>query len=134
MKTGLTKIFMAGLVCAMDFTTIVAKAADALPSWNDGKAKQSIMDFVAKVTKAGLPDFVPPAERIAAFDNDGCLWSEQPIYFKLIFAIDRVNALAPQHPEWKQKEPFKSVLAGDMKGVMAGGEHALLELEGCFPI
>ena len=81
-------------------------AADPLPSWNDGTAKQSIVDFVAKVTKEGSPDFVPPAERIATFDNDGTLWAEQPMYFQFLFAIDRVKALAPQHPEWKDKEPF----------------------------
>jgi len=85
-----------------------AAAADALPSWNDGKAKQSILAFVEKVTTTGSPDFVPPAERIATFDNDGTLWAEQPMYFQLFFALDRVKALAPNHPEWKGKEPFAS--------------------------
>ena len=96
---------------------------DPLPSWNDGAAKKSIIDFVAKVTKEGSPDFVPPAERIATFDNDGTLWAEQPMYFQLLFALDRVKALAPQHPEWKDKEPFASLLKGDVKGALAGGER-----------
>jgi hypothetical protein len=105
-----------------------AQAADPLPSWNDGKAKQSIIAFVAKVTKEGSPDFVSPAERIATFDNDGTLWVEQPMYFQLLFALDRVKVLAPQHPEWKDKEPFASLLNGDVKAALAGGEHAILEI------
>ena len=104
------------------------RAAEPLASWNDGKAKQAIVAFVAKVTKAGSPDFVPPAERIAVFDNDGTLWAEQPMYFQLLFALDRVKALAPQHPEWKEKEPFASLLRGDVKAALAGGEHAMLEI------
>ncbi len=103
-------------------------ADDALPSWNDGATKQSIVDFVAKVTKEGGPDFVPVPERIATFDNDGTLWCEQPLYFQFLFALDRVKALAPQHPEWKTKEPFASLLKGDVKGALAGGEHAVLEI------
>jgi phosphoserine phosphatase len=106
----------------------MAQTADPLPSWNDGKAKQSIIDFVAKVTKQGSPDFVPPAERIATFDNDGTLWPEQPMYFQLLFAVDRVKELAPQHPEWKTKEPFASLLKGDVKAALAGGKHAILEV------
>ena len=105
-----------------------AQAADVLPSWNDGKTKQSIVSFIEKVTKQGSPDFVPPAERIATFDNDGTLWAEQPIYFQLAFALDRVKALAPQHPEWKDKEPFASLLKGDVKGALAGGERAMIEI------
>jgi hypothetical protein len=105
-----------------------AYAQDSLPSWNDGKAKQSIVAFVEKVTKEGSPDFVPPAERIATFDNDGTLWCEQPMYFQLLFALDRVKALAPQHPEWKTKEPFASLLKGDLKAALAGGERAMLEI------
>ena len=105
-----------------------AQTGDSLPSWNDGKAKQSIIDFVVKVTKKGSPDFVPPAERIATFDNDGCLWAERPIYFQLLFALDRVKTLAPQHPEWKDQEPFASLLKGDVKSALAGGEHAILEI------
>ena len=101
---------------------------DALPSWNDGQSKQAIMDFVARVTHEGGPDFVKPAERIAVFDNDGTLWAEQPLYFQFLFAIDRVKALAPQHPEWKDQEPFASLLKGDLKGALAQGEHAIVEI------
>lgn len=104
------------------------QAQDPLPSWNDGKAKQSITDFVAKVTKAGSPDFVSVPERIATFDNDGTLWCEQPLPVQFYFALDRVKALAPQHPEWKDKEPFASLLKGDLKTALAGGDRALLEL------
>jgi hypothetical protein len=103
-------------------------SADPLPSWNDGASKRAIIEFVAKVTRAGGPDFVRPEERIATFDNDGCLWCEQPMYFQFAFALDRVKALAPQHPEWKDKQPFKEVLEGDMKALAASGEHGLLEL------
>jgi phosphoglycolate phosphatase-like HAD superfamily hydrolase len=103
-------------------------AADALPSWNDGPAKQAIVDFVAKTTRAGSPDFVPPEQRIATFDNDGTLWSEQPLYAQLLFALDRVKVLAPQHPEWKDTEPFASLLEGDVQGALAGGEQAMLEI------
>jgi phosphoserine phosphatase len=116
------------LVGALIFTATIAHAADPLPSWNDGKAKQSIVAFVEKVTKEGSPDFVPVEERIATFDNDGTLWAEQPMYFQLIFALDRVKALAPQHPEWKDKEPFVSLLKGDMKGALAGGEPAISQI------
>ena len=104
------------------------RAADPLPSWNDGLAKKTITDFVAKVTKEGGPDFVPVAARLAVFDNDGTLWSEQPVYFQFAFALDRVKALADRHPEWKEKQPFKAVLEGDLKTALAGGERALLEL------
>jgi hypothetical protein len=103
-------------------------AADPLPSWNDSAAKHAIVEFVAKVTQEGGPDFVPPAARIATFDNDGTLWAEQPLYFQFAFAFDRVKALAPQHPEWQAQEPFKSLLAGDLTGVLAGGEKALMQL------
>jgi haloacid dehalogenase-like hydrolase len=106
-----------------------AKAAgDALPSWNDGPAKAAIVDFVTRVTTEGGPDFVPVADRIATFDNDGTLWSEQPLYFQLIFALDRVKTLAPQHPEWQSEEPFRSVLADDPKGALAGGEAGIAKL------
>ena len=105
-----------------------ARAADPLPSWNDGPAKQSIVAFVEKVTTPGSPDFVPVAERIATFDNDGTLWCEQPVPVQFYFALDRVKALAPQHPEWKNKEPFASLLKGDVKTALAGGDHAILEL------
>ena len=101
---------------------------DQLPSWNEGPSKKAIVDFVAGVTKEGGSDFVPVAQRIAVFDNDGTLWAEQPVYFQLAFALDRVKALAPTHPEWKDKQPFKGVLEGDMKAVAATGEHGLLEI------
>ena len=91
-------------------------------------AKKSILQFVAKVTTGGSPDFVPPAERIAVFDNDGTLWAEQPMYFQFLFMLDRVKALAPQHPEWKTKEPFASLLKGDVKAALAGGERAVGQL------
>jgi phosphoglycolate phosphatase-like HAD superfamily hydrolase len=107
---------------------VTAMAADRLPSWNDGKAKQSIITFVEQVTKAGSPDFVPPAERIAVFDNDGTLWAEQPMYFQVLFALDRVKALAPEFPEWKDKEPFASLLKGDVKGAMADGMESVVEI------
>jgi hypothetical protein len=103
-------------------------AADPLPSWNDGPTKQSIVAFVGKVTKAGSPDFVPAPERIATFDNDGTLWSEQPMYVQLAFILDRVKELAPEHPEWKTKQPFKGVLEGDLAAVAAAGERGLLEI------
>jgi phosphoserine phosphatase len=103
-------------------------SADPLPSWNDGPSKKAILDFVAKVTRDGGPDFVPVAERIATFDNDGTLWCEQPIPVQLAFALDRVKSLAPKHPEWKEKQPFKAVIEDDMKSVLASGEHGLLEL------
>lgn len=116
------------ILCAFASWTATASAGDSLPSWHDGAAKSSIFDFVRRVTAPGGKDFVPEAERIAVFDNDGTLWAEQPFYFQLFFALDRVKTLAPKHPEWKEKEPFKSVLAGDLKSVLAGGEHALVEL------
>ncbi|MCO8121505.1 haloacid dehalogenase-like hydrolase [Stieleria sp. TO1_6] len=102
--------------------------ADPLPSWNDGKTKQSIVDFVDRVTNEESPDYVRAAERIATFDNDGTLWSEQPFYFQLAFALDRVKTLAPEHPEWKEKQPFKGVLDGDLKAVMAGGKKSLIQI------
>lgn len=105
-----------------------AQAQDPLPSWNDGKTKQSITGFVGKVTKEGTSDFVLPNERIATFDNDGTLWCEQPMYFQFLFALERVKVLAPQHPEWKTKEPFASLLKSDVKGALAGGEKAIAEI------
>ena len=126
MKRALLTLFTFGFVLAFGLAT--AHADDPLPSWNDGKAKQSIIEFVAKVTKPGTPGFVPPAERIATFDNDGTLWAEQPMYFQFLFALDRVKVLAPQHPEWKDKEPFPSLLKGDVKSALAGGERSILEI------
>ncbi len=123
MKNLLVKILIALLLLP-----IAAFAAEPLPSWNDGSARKSIIDFVEKVTRPGSPDFVPAPERIAVFDNDGTLWCEQPMPVQFYFALDRVKALAPQHPEWKTTEPFASLLKGDLKTALAGGDHALLEL------
>ncbi|MEE4380117.1 MAG: HAD family hydrolase [Candidatus Competibacteraceae bacterium] len=102
--------------------------ADPLPSWNDGAAKTAIQEFVTAVTDKDGPDYVPPAERIATFDNDGNLWIEQPLYVQLVFAMDRIKALAPQHPEWKDQQPFKAVLDDDMEALTKSGEKGLLEL------
>lgn len=110
------------------FGTPVLAQSDPLPSWNAGPTKASIVAFVDNVTKPGSPAFVPPAERIATFDNDGTLWCEQPVPVQLYFALDRVKALAPQHPEWKTKEPFASLLKGDINAALAGGDHAILDL------
>lgn len=127
-------IFVLMALTGLGIATLAASPAmaqtDQLPSWNDGAAKQAILDFVAKLTKEGGPQYVPPAERIATFDNDGTLWSEQPLYFQFLFAIDRVKAVAPQHPEWQTEEPFASLLKGDIKGALAGGEHALMAIVG----
>jgi hypothetical protein len=110
------------------FKSTYAQTTDALPSWNDGVSKQAITDFVARVTQQGGADFVPPAERIATFDNDGTLWVEHPMYVQLAFALDRVKALAPLHPEWKDTQPFKAALEGDMKSLAASGEHGVAAL------
>jgi phosphoglycolate phosphatase-like HAD superfamily hydrolase len=107
---------------------VPAAGAPALESWNDTAPKTAIVAFVERVTKQGSADFVPVPERIAVFDNDGTLWAEQPMYFQLAFMFDRVKALAPEHPEWKTREPFASLLKGDMKGVLGGGEKGLMEL------
>ena len=101
---------------------------DPLPSWNEGHSKQAIVDFVAAVTDKGGPGYVPPAERIAAFDNDGTLWSEHPVYFQLYFTLDRIKELAPQHPEWKTTQPFQAVLENDMKTLAKSGEKGLMQL------
>jgi phosphoglycolate phosphatase-like HAD superfamily hydrolase len=101
---------------------------DPLPSWNGGAVKTSITDFVDHVTKKGNPDYVPPPERIAVFDNDGTLWAEQPVYSQVQFAFDRISALAPQHPEWRERQPFKAVLEGDRAALAATGEKGLLEI------
>jgi phosphoserine phosphatase len=116
------------LVTALALVHPAARAADWLPSWNDGPSKSRIVAFVETVTDPASQQYVPPSERIAVFDNDGTLWTEQPMYFQLAFVLDRVKALAPQHPEWRTQEPFKSVLAGDMAGVAKAGEHGLLEM------
>ena len=115
-------------LCALLLLANPVFAADPLASWNDGKAKQSIIDFIQAVTTTGAEGYVPAMQRVAVFDNDGTLWSEQPMYFQAFFVFDRIKALAPQHPEWQTKEPFASVLKGDAKAALAGGEHALLEM------
>jgi hypothetical protein len=120
-------LLAAAFLAAVALTTTIAHADEPLPSWNDGMAKNSIIAFVERVTTEGSPDFLPVAERIAVFDNDGTLWCEQPIPVQLYFALDRVKALAPQHPEWKDKEPFSSLLKGDFRSALAGGEHAIME-------
>ncbi len=104
------------------------QAAGPLPSWQDTAAKKAIVTYVEDVTRAGSPHILPPGQRIAVFDNDGTLWTEQPMYVQAFFVFDRIKALAPQHPEWQQKEPFASVLKGDLKSALAGGEKALLEM------
>lgn len=110
-------LFLLSAVLVGSAQTAADAQTDPLPSWNDGAAKKAIIDFVARVTAEGAPGFVPAPERISTFDNDGTLWVEQPIYFQVAFALDEVRRMAPQRPEWKQEEPFKSLLRGDMKGV-----------------
>jgi haloacid dehalogenase-like hydrolase len=117
-----------GASLLMVLAVSAALAQDPLASWNDGATKNSIVDFVTAVTTQGGPDYVVPQDRIATFDNDGTLWGEQPMYVQLAFVLDRVRAMAPDHPEWKDSEPFKSVLAGDLKGIAASGEKGLAEL------
>jgi phosphoserine phosphatase len=119
---------LGALLLLVAWIPAAAAQTDPLPSWNEGAVKQSIIAFVSAVTREGSPDFVPPPERIATFDNDGTLWIEQPIYVQFAFALDRVKALAPQHPEWKDKQPFKAVLSGDMEAVAAAGEHGAAEI------
>ena len=126
-QTRLLKGFL--LVTSLTVVCVCGAAGqDPLPSWNDTAPKKAIIAFVEKVTKEGSPDFVAVPERIATFDNDGTLWAEKPLPFQLFFAIDRVKAMAPQHPEWKTTEPFASLLKGDMNGVMASGEKGLLAI------
>lgn len=105
-----------------------ARAEDRLPSWSDGPAKQAIEAFVKKVTDKDGSDYVSPADRIVVFDNDGNLWAEKPVYFQLLFAIDRVKALAPERPEWKHKQPFKAAIEGDMKTLAESGHEDIAKL------
>jgi phosphoserine phosphatase len=114
--------------CLLALSQAQAQGVELLPSWNDGAAKERILAFVKTVTEPGGKDFVPPAERIAVFDNDGTLWSEQPVYFQAMFVRDRVVALVPKNPAWKTKEPFASLIKGDMKGVAASGEKGMATL------
>ncbi len=114
-------VFLAMAVCI----PAGAALADPLLSWNDRNAKQAIIEFVRIVTDKSHPQYVPPQQRIATFDNDGTLWAEQPLYFQFVFALDRAKALAPQHPEWKERQPFKAILENDMKALLATGEKGV---------
>jgi phosphoserine phosphatase len=127
MKKILSKIATV-LLSAAAAMAFAAPVVDPLPSWNDTASRRAIVEFVEKVTHEGSPNYVPAPERIATFDNDGTLWAEQPMYFQAFFIVDRIKALAPKHPEWTTQEPFASVLKGDMKAALAGGEKALLEM------
>ena len=117
-----------GIALAWSCSLHALAQSDPLPSWNDTPTKQTIVEFVGRVTKTGGPDFVAPVDRIATFDNDGTLWVEQPMYVQLAFALDRVKALAPLHPEWKYTDPFQAVLDGDMKALAESGERGLVEI------
>ncbi len=127
MKHTFSNFLVLGFVMLSLFAAS-AQASDLLPSWNEGKARQSIIQFVEDVTHEGGKHYLPPSERIATFDNDGTLWSEHPMYTQLVFALDRIRELAPRHPEWKTKQPFKAVLDNDMKALAAAGEKGLIEL------
>lgn len=107
---------------------IEAASAQPLPSWNEGTAKSAIIDFIANATRQGNPGYVKPAERIAVFDNDGTLWTEQPFYFQVAFAFDRIKAMVPQHPEWRTRQPYKALLEGDKKALAASGKDGLLRI------
>ncbi|GAB2505625.1 HAD family hydrolase [Microbulbifer agarilyticus] len=120
-------LLFASLAC-LSAGAWAAESNDPLPSWSDGKTKQAIVSFVEMTTRQGSPDFVPENQRIATFDNDGTLWAEQPVYFQLIYALDQVKKMAPQHPEWKTEEPFASALKGDMEKLMASGKEGLMKI------
>jgi hypothetical protein len=125
---GATSLLVLLAACGGAPPKATAPVADPLQSWHDTAAKKAIVDFVETATTPTSPAFVPESERIATFDNDGTLWAEQPMYVQLAFALDRVKALAPQHPEWKDREPFASLLRGDLKAALAGGEKAVVEI------
>jgi hypothetical protein len=108
--------------------TTLRGADDPLPSWNEGPSKRALLDFVAKVTREGSPDFVRTEDRIAVFDNDGTLWCEQPYYFQTLFIRDRIRAMAPAHPDWSERQPFKALLAGDREALAALGEKGVVDL------
>jgi phosphoglycolate phosphatase-like HAD superfamily hydrolase len=120
-----TRLWLLALLLVLP---LASPAAEVLPSWKDGPSRQAIEAFVTAVTREGDKDFIPPAERIAVFDNDGTLWSEQPMYFEVLFALDEVKRMAPQHPEWKDEQPFKAVLENDQKALAAAGEKGLLQI------
>tara|TARA_R100000789_G_scaffold98871_1_gene103760 strand:+ start:225 stop:1232 length:1008 start_codon:yes stop_codon:yes gene_type:complete len=128
MKRSLPVTLFAIITLLLGSHGVVAQQHDPLPSWNDTAAKQAIVAFVTQVTQEGSEDYVPPAERIATFDNDGNLWAEQPAYFQLFFAADRIRALPPQHPEWQTEEPFAALLKGDLEAVHAGGMAAVNDI------
>jgi phosphoglycolate phosphatase-like HAD superfamily hydrolase len=127
-RSGLAVLIGLGLITVFVASCGPSAVSDPLPSWNDGDAKRTIVEFVERVTTSGAPDYVPPGERIAVFDNDGTLWSEKPVYFQLLFVIDRVKALAAEHPEWATTQPFQAVLENDMESLAAAGHHGLVEL------
>ena len=122
-RFGLTLLFALAL-------PLLAQAAEPLPSWNDGPSKKNIIEFVQTVTDPSSKDFVKPEDRIAVFDNDGTLWSEQPMYFELLFALEEVKRTAPQHPEWKTTQPFQAVLENDHKALAASGLDGLMKIFG----
>jgi hypothetical protein len=128
MRTRSKFFIISFVILVFAFNAAMAGAQDPLASWNDTASKRAIIAFVDKVTREGSADFVTPADRLAVFDNDGTLWAEQPLYFQALFIFDRIKALAPQHPEWQEKEPFASLLRGDMKGVSASGEKGMAAL------
>jgi phosphoserine phosphatase len=109
-------------------TPAASAAAKAIPSWNEGPARKAILEFVAQITDPASPDYVAPPERVAVFDNDGTLWSEKPLYFQLLFALDRVRAMADEHPEWREAEPFRAILEDDREALAGIGEHELVEI------
>ena len=122
------RLWALAMLCAVALAAPAFAQTDPLPSWNAGHAKARVVAFVTAVVEPGGKDYVPPGERIATFDNDGTLWAEQPMYFQILFVLDRVKALAPQHPEWRTQEPFASLLKGDVKAALAGGERAMAEI------
>ena len=124
----LVALYLIFLTFSLTAQALAGSQVDALSSWNDTGPKAQIVSFVEKVTAKGSADFIPEAERIAVFDNDGTLWAEQPVYFQALFIVDRINQLSPMHPEWQEQEPFSSVLKGDLKKAFAGGHKALLEM------
>jgi phosphoglycolate phosphatase-like HAD superfamily hydrolase len=127
-RVNLIFICLLLLLLAGCATIRTVTGGNPLPSWNDGPPRTAVIDFVQRVTTEGSPDFVPEPERIAVFDNDGTLWSEKPAYFQLLFAIDRIRQMAPQHPEWRTQQPFKAVLDNDMEAIAKSGEKGLLQL------
>lgn len=127
-RRGLAALALGGLIPLAEPAR--AQASDPLPSWRDSPRRRALLDFVAAVTTEGGPHFVPPAERIATFDNDGTLWVEQPMYTQAVFMLDRIRALAPANPDWQRDPVFRAAIAGDLHGVAAGGHEGLLRLAG----